>query len=97
METSKKQTIKNNIKEVVSSNPNKSIVLVFGLMNTTLKYDSKKAFGEMVLSFLDRENVNDIAFKGIENNALKFAVSQEFKTSNFTNDRGYGSGRNMGD
>lgn len=96
METSIKNSIKSKIREAINSNDAKEYVLRVGITGTELRFASKKAFGERVLSQLEREDVKDIAFKGLDNNAIKFQVFYLPKKT-IGNDMGYGRGRYMAD
>lgn len=94
METTVKNSIKSNIKQVIKSNDFSSITLEVGLLGTKLTYYSKKEFGERVLDQLERDNVRDIIFVGVQDNVLVFRTINEVP---FTSNRGYGDGKYMGD
>lgn len=96
MDAKVKNSIKTTIKQVINSNEFSGIVLKVGHLGTKLIFNSKKEFGERVLSQLENDSVSDIIFEGSKNGVLFFKTSYLPK-SNFCNDRGYGQGRNMAD
>ncbi len=96
MEATKKQEIKRRIRNTIESNPKMPMVLEVGFIGSKLSFFSGKAFGKRVLNQIDDNNVNDIVFEGIENKTLSFKTMYHIKDI-WSNSRGYGLGKNMGD
>ncbi len=96
MEVIKKQEIKTRIRKVIESNPKVPIVLEVGFMGSKLSFLSRKAFEKRVLNQIERNNVHDIVFEGVENKTLNFKTMHQAEDI-WSHSRGYGQGKHMGD
>lgn len=95
MEAVKQKEIKLRIKNVINAHPKMKMVLEVGL-GTRLSFDTRKAFGERIIYQLSFNNIDDIVFKGVDNNTLNFQAINK-PVMGFEENRGYGQGRYMGD
>lgn len=96
MEVIKKQEIKTRIRKAIERNPKMPMALEVGFIGSKLSFLSKRAFGKKILNQIEHNNVKDIVFEGIENMTLSFKTMYQIDGV-WSNSRGYGQGKNMGD